>query len=133
MSSHASAHWSIPDGVQTKETGPEFAQLKRDILAQYGKDNIWKSWLQVTKLLKDENRRIVERGSSSWAEINFEDLGRASEEKIGEIKRGGVVVIRNVFSEEQARKWLSSLSEYLEKNTPDIKSKSITPAPIEHL
>ncbi|KAK7419194.1 hypothetical protein QQZ08_010962 [Neonectria magnoliae] len=121
MTSQARAHWSIPEGVQTKETGPEFAQLKKDILAQYGKDNIWKGWLQVTKLLAEENRRIVERGSSSWAEIDFGDIGRVSEEKIGEIKRTGVVVIRNVFSEAQARQWLSSLGEYLEKNTPAIK------------
>lgn len=121
MPSQAQEYWERSAGSEPAgPIGPEFAGLRKDIIAQYGKDSVRKSWLQVTKLLEKEKREIVDAGSSAWPEIVFEDLSAAAQTKADEIRHKGVVAIRNVFPDDQARKWLSSLDNYLQQNSMHI-------------
>ncbi|CAK7228843.1 hypothetical protein SCUCBS95973_007018 [Sporothrix curviconia] len=105
----------------TKTLGPEFVQLKIDILSQYGVENVRKAWLEVTSALEKEVSEIKKLGSSAWPEVQFDDVqnGSISAEKHSEIRKRGIVVVRNVFPEEQARGWHAQLKEYLNEN-PDI-------------
>lgn len=86
------------------------------------------SFERVRKELNKEVEVIQDasaRGESVIPDIQFSDLKakRISTATRNEIKRRGCVVVRNVFSENQAGDWNNELGEYLDKNNYLEKSR----------
>ncbi|KAL4952097.1 hypothetical protein BDW69DRAFT_200974 [Aspergillus filifer] len=120
----ASEYWaSTIANWGTEELGAEFALLKKDIIKEYGEDNIRKSWLEVTTALAREAETIASRGSSIIPVVDASELDKLSDLVINEIKHRGSVVIRNVVEQDEAQKLHKELDEYLSTNKEDIGSR----------
>ncbi|EPE05565.1 hypothetical protein F503_02304 [Ophiostoma piceae UAMH 11346] len=122
-SKEAESYWNLPPKDENNEDlGSEFTELKKAIIAQFGREHIRANWLQVTRLLVEENNRIAEARSRAWPEVEFADIaaGTVSKEQLKAIKHSGIIVIRNVLPKEQAKGLLTALEAYLEQNKGSI-------------
>ncbi|KAL4925246.1 uncharacterized protein BDV17DRAFT_294641 [Aspergillus undulatus] len=120
----ASRYWATAIAGQGAEAlGEEFEQLKKQIIQQYGEQNLRKSWLEVTSALAKEAETIVSQGSSIIPIVDASELNQLPTAIIDEIKQRGTVVIRNVLSSEYAQELQRQLDEYLRVNKEDIGSR----------
>jgi hypothetical protein len=87
-------------------------------LAEYGEENIRKSWSIATAELAKEAEIFKSQGSAIIPTIEFSGLEDVSknQETLQNIRKRGIVVIRNVFPQEQALAWQSALDKYLTEN-----------------
>ncbi len=91
-------------------------------MAEYGEENIRKGRKVVTAELAKEAEIIKAQRSAIIPTIGFSKLYEAlqDQETIENIKKRGIVVIRNVFTKEQALAWKSTLDAYLAENKDRI-------------
>ncbi|KAL5338366.1 hypothetical protein BJX70DRAFT_398698 [Aspergillus crustosus] len=101
----------------------EFAQLKRDLVKEYGEENLRRGWLEVTSALAQETEIISSKGSSIIPVVQIDQLDKLSQETIDEIKHRGAVVFRNVLSRKHAQELRSDLDKYLRDNEDGIPAR----------
>lgn len=79
----------------------------------------------ISDIMKDLEQELVreaklvqERGPEVIPQIEFEDIvqGKVRKEVLQEIKKRGVVVIRNTVPKERASKWYKEVQDYLQAN-----------------
>lgn len=124
-------------GVAPAPLHPRFASLKRQYLN--GRENELQSgWERLIGELKREVEEVKELGSKvclhsllgflcaytdrnnniqAIPSIEFKHLATASPVEIAEIKRRGVVVIRNVLPENEALQLKADIRDYLRENS----------------
>ncbi|PHH80469.1 hypothetical protein CDD80_1479 [Ophiocordyceps camponoti-rufipedis] len=69
------------------------------------------------ELLRAENELIAQKGSGVIPQVDVEDLDGGCEESVrDEIKKRGVVVVKGVVPEDEARRYKFELDEYIAKN-----------------
>jgi hypothetical protein len=103
-----------------KELPPRFSELKREILGAHG-DAILTSWDRLLKHLGEQTiPRVKELGPQSVPEVDFaaiiDNKGDLPDEKRILLERCGTIVIRGLFSEEQALGWKQSVRDYVKAN-----------------
>lgn len=103
-----------------KELPPRFSDLKREIIGVHG-DAILASWMRLLKHLGEQTIPGVEElGPQSVPEVDFativENKGDLPDEKRILLERCGTIVIRGLFSEEQALSWKQSVRDYVKAN-----------------
>lgn len=102
-------------GQQFAPLAPQYAELKGR-LTRGREDAIRESWERLLRDLREEIPIIVELGSKVVPEINFKDIGNASESFKQEHRKRGVAVVRGVVLEKEALQWKEELREYIRKN-----------------
>ena len=112
-------------GQQFAPLAPQYAELKGRLI-KGREDAIRESWERLLRDLREEIPIIVELGSKVVPEIDFKDIGNASESFKQEHRKRGVAVVRGVVPEEEALQWKEELREYIQKN-PHTKGTSIHP------
>lgn len=92
-----------------------FRQLKCDLIR--GKEQkIADSWVRLLRELREENAVVAKKGSAVIPQVEYKDLEKGIKELKGEIKKRGVVVVKGVVPEEEARAYKDEIQEYVRKN-----------------
>jgi len=112
----------------TKETDiylkdDDFVRVKREIVAQYGKDALCKSWRKVCHQLETITKDLASRGSNSIPSFDLDHVinNGLTDSEIEEIKRTGCLIVRQVIPEEEAREQYQNLKTYIADNKEHVK------------
>ena len=101
---------------------PEVVYLKQRL--NLDQNALQDSFDRLEKVLDEELPKL---GPESIPQVNFQDLqdsnGKFNDDIIAKLKKSGVIIIRNVFSKDQAELWNQGLIDYFELNGLDPKDK----------
>ncbi|PVH77665.1 DUF1479-domain-containing protein [Cadophora sp. DSE1049] len=125
----------MPGRIQTWPAWPEFVQgkgslcedsdfltCKKAIIAEYGKEALRESWIQVCQDLESITSEIATKKSDTIPVFDIQhvlDDGLSIEEK-AKIKKVGCFVVRDVVPESEARTHYRNLRQYVDKNRSRI-------------
>jgi len=99
---------------------PGQLEIKRLIAAEYGEENLTKSWLKVCKELESVTAEISAKGSACIPELGFQEFQKLSAEEKDKLKTTGCFVVRQVIDESQARGYFEDLKKYVADNEERI-------------
>ncbi|KAL5597265.1 hypothetical protein FOBRF1_011058 [Fusarium oxysporum] len=102
-------------GAQREPLPDRYRQLKLNLL-QGRQDKIVRSWKKLLRELKRENEIVAKKGPGVIPQIDFKDLEKSSDGLREEVKKRGVVVVRGVIPEGEARAYKAEVEEYVAKN-----------------
>ncbi|KAJ9416935.1 hypothetical protein FOXG_12918 [Fusarium oxysporum f. sp. lycopersici 4287] len=102
-------------GAQREPLPDRYRQLKLNLL-QGREDRIVQSWKKLLRELKRENEIVAKKGPGVIPQIDFKDLEKSSDGLRKEVKKRGVVVVRGVIPEGEARAYKAEVEEYVAKN-----------------
>ncbi|KAK9319798.1 hypothetical protein V1517DRAFT_296615 [Lipomyces orientalis] len=102
-------------GAKAPTLPDRFRLLKCDLVRGREKE-IADSWSRLLKQLKIENKLIAENGSGVIPQIEFSQLERGCGSLKKEIQKRGVVVVRGVIPEKEARAYKEEIEEYIRRN-----------------
>ncbi|KAF5234576.1 hypothetical protein FANTH_12094, partial [Fusarium anthophilum] len=102
-------------GAQREPLPDRYRQLKFNLL-QGRQDKIVQSWNKLLRELKRENEIVAQKGPGVIPQIEFKDLERSSDALREEVKKRGVVVVRGVVPEGEARAYKAEVEEYVARN-----------------
>ncbi|KGQ03000.1 Uncharacterized protein ybiU [Beauveria bassiana D1-5] len=102
-------------GVKRDPLPDRFRQLKCDLVRGREKQ-ITESWNRLLRDLKRENETIAQKGSDVVPQIEFANLESGVRGLEDEIKKRGVVVVRGVVPEAEARAYKEEVEEYVKRN-----------------
>ncbi|RKK94002.1 hypothetical protein BFJ68_g15337 [Fusarium oxysporum] len=102
-------------GAQREPLPDRYRQLKLNLL-QGRQDEIVQSWKKLLRELKRENEIVAKKGPGVIPQIDFKDLEKSSDGLREEVKKRGVVVVRGVIPEGEARAYKAEVEEYVAKN-----------------
>ncbi|KAM5527655.1 hypothetical protein FOXYSP1_20017 [Fusarium oxysporum f. sp. phaseoli] len=92
-----------------------FRVLKNDLI-RGREDRIVESWTRLLRGLREENAIIKKKGVDVIPQVDFNNFEQGISELQDEIKKRGVVVVKNVMPEAQARAYKEEVEEYVKKN-----------------
>ncbi|CCT71697.1 related to DUF1479 domain protein [Fusarium fujikuroi IMI 58289] len=102
-------------GVKREPLADRYRQLKLTLL-QGREDKIVQSWNKLLRELRRENEIVAKKGPGVVPQIEFKDLERSSDALREEVKKRGVVVVRGVVPEGEARAYKAEVEEYVARN-----------------
>jgi intein/homing endonuclease len=102
-------------GVKAPPLPERFRELKLSLVAGR-EEKIIASWNRLLATLKTENEDVANRGTSIIPSVRFENLDEELAASRDEIRKRGVVVIRGVIPEDEARAYKTDVEEYVRKN-----------------
>ncbi|PNP81253.1 hypothetical protein FNYG_05285 [Fusarium nygamai] len=102
-------------GAQREPLPDRYRQLKLRLL-QGREDKIVESWKKLLRELKRENEIVANKGPGVIPQIEFKDLERKDDALREEVKKRGVVVVRGVVPEGEARAYKAEVEEYVARN-----------------
>ncbi|SCO50636.1 related to DUF1479 domain protein [Fusarium fujikuroi] len=102
-------------GVKREPLPDRYRQLKLTLL-QGREDKIVQSWNKLLRELRRENEIVAKKGPGVVPQIEFKDLERSSDALREEVKKRGVVVVRGVVPEGEARAYKAEVEEYVARN-----------------
>ncbi|CUS12326.1 unnamed protein product [Tuber aestivum] len=103
-------------GIAPPPLPDRYAELKGRFTV--GRENILaESWERLLLDLEKETAVVKMFGSDIIPQVEFKDLASLSEEKTAEIKKRGVVVLRNVLPDKEALAMKESLRAHIGRNT----------------
>ncbi|KAH7237722.1 uncharacterized protein BKA55DRAFT_520407 [Fusarium redolens] len=102
-------------GAQREPLPDRYRQLKLNLL-QGRQDKIVQSWNKLLRELKRENEIVAKKGPGVIPQIDFKDFEKSSHGLREEVKKRGVVVVRGVIPEGEARAYKAEVEEYVAKN-----------------
>ncbi|KAG4277611.1 hypothetical protein FPRO04_07388 [Fusarium proliferatum] len=102
-------------GVKREPLPDRYRQLKLKLL-QGREDKIVQSWNKLLRELKRENEIVAKKGPGVVPQIELKDLERSSDALREEVKKRGVVVVRGVVPEGEARAYKAEVEEYVARN-----------------
>ena len=108
-------------GTEQPPLPDRFRQLKCE-LVKGNEARIQAAWAGLLEDLKRENQMIARERSSVIPEIEFDELEKGLDGVKDEVRKRGVVVVRGVVPEEEARAYKTELEEYIRKN-PGTRGK----------
>ncbi|RDA88634.1 hypothetical protein CP532_5835 [Ophiocordyceps camponoti-leonardi (nom. inval.)] len=102
-------------GTQRAALPDRFRQIKCDLVR--GREGKFvDGWSRLLRRLRTENELIGHQGSAIIPRVDFDDLDSGCEKVKDEIMKRGVVVVRGVVPEEEARGYKFELDEYIARN-----------------
>jgi Protein of unknown function (DUF1479). len=102
------------------EEEEQFKTYKKQIVNEYGEENLRKAWLKTCEDLKAITAELSQKGSAVIPELEFNDLQSLSEEKVNELKKIGCFVIRGVIPAEEATAQFEKLKQYVSVNKDSL-------------
>ncbi|EWG53204.1 hypothetical protein FVEG_11682 [Fusarium verticillioides 7600] len=102
-------------GAQREPLPDRYRQLKLALL-QGREDKIVQSWKKLLRELKRENEIVANKGPGVIPQIEFKDLEKRNDALREEVKKRGVVVVRGVVPEGEARAYKAEVEEYVARN-----------------
>lgn len=99
-----------------------FRQLKLD-LVRGREDKVAASWARLLGTLRKENEHIAREGSGVIPQVDFKNLDSGLQELKGEVMKRGVLVVRGVIDESEARAYKDEVEEYVGRN-PHTRGRS---------
>ncbi|EOO01230.1 putative duf1479 domain protein [Phaeoacremonium minimum UCRPA7] len=102
-------------GTEAKPLPDSFRELKLSLVAGR-EEQIKASWNRLLQRLKIENDIVAQGGSNVIPEVQYDELLGNIDRLKDEIHKRGVVVIRGVIGEAEARAYKSEIEEYVRKN-----------------
>ncbi|RYP47164.1 hypothetical protein DL768_006736 [Monosporascus sp. mg162] len=99
---------------------PRFLDLKKALVAGH-EHFVVDSWKRLLDRLRVENQTIAREGPMIIPNIDFHELDRDLAKVGSEIKKRGVVVVRNVVPEKETRAYKDEIEEYVRQN-PSTRS-----------
>jgi hypothetical protein len=102
-------------GVKPEPLPERFANIKRQLI-RGNEDRLNASWQRLLEQLSRENETVKKQGPNIIPQIEFSDLGIASQDFIQETKKRGVAVIKGVIPESEARGYKTEVEEYVKLN-----------------
>ncbi|KAM0266142.1 hypothetical protein ACHAPA_007142 [Fusarium lateritium] len=110
-------------GTKKEPLPDRFRERKLEIV-QGREKKIKQSWKALLRELKRENGIIAKRGPRAVPQIEYADLqadGKVLRKMKDEIQKTGVVVVRGVIPEDEARMYKDVVEDYVKKN-PSTKA-----------
>lgn len=122
---------TVPEGTRLKKAfgwprrlddfpnnlGSEYADLKASIIAEYGEENLRKSWTEVCNRLNDHVVPLLKSlGTETVPSLSFQDMLALSDEHRAKIREAGCVVVRGLFDADLARRWETMSKDYIQAN-----------------
>ncbi|KAF9769581.1 hypothetical protein IL306_012993 [Fusarium sp. DS 682] len=95
---------------------PDRYRLLKLNLLKGREEKIVESWKKLLRELKRENEIVAKKGPGVIPQIKFGDFDRGGDRVREEVKKRGVVVVRGVIPEGEARAYKAELEEYVAKN-----------------
>ncbi|KAF4961214.1 hypothetical protein FGADI_451 [Fusarium gaditjirri] len=111
------------EGVASSKD-PEFLEVKKAIIGEYGAGALQQSWIKVCKELECITDEIIEKGNSVipvFDTLQVIDHGFSAEQQ-SEIKRIGSFICRNTVPKEEAATLYSDLKTYVADNKESIQA-----------
>jgi hypothetical protein len=107
---------SLSGGNQPPLPDP-YRKLKLDLIQGYHGE-VAASWKRLLRQLREENKIIAEKGSRVIPQVEAENLakGTIDSKAMEEIRKRGVVVVKGVVPEVEARAYKGEVEEYVRKN-----------------
>ncbi|KAF2091222.1 DUF1479-domain-containing protein [Saccharata proteae CBS 121410] len=104
-------------GQQFKPLGPEYAALKKRLIAGR-EDAVRDSWVRLLRELREEIPYIAELKSKVVPEVRYEDIvkGNVSKDFEREHRKRGVAVVRGVLGKEETLGLKEEIKEYIKAN-----------------
>ncbi|KAM3074556.1 hypothetical protein ACMFMG_007986 [Clarireedia jacksonii] len=103
-------------GAEATPLPSRFADIKRTLIAGH-EEAVAASWERLLKKLAVENPKVKKLGPRIIPSVEFKDLARGvNEEMLRDIKKTGVLVVRGVVPEKEARGYKDEVEEYVRKN-----------------
>lgn len=102
-------------GAKREPLPDRYRQLKVKLL-QGREDKIVQSWNKLLRELKRDNEIVAKKGPGVVPQIEFKDLERSSDALREEVRKRGVVVVRGVVPEGEARAYKAEVEEYVARN-----------------
>ena len=116
-------------GTDQKPLPDKYRLRKLDLIRGH-EQAVVESWKCLLRQLKRETEEVAQLGSDIIPQIDAKELlGGLSDEKVEEVRRRGVVVVKGVVPEDEARGYKEEVQEYVRKN-PHTKGQSSIPANI---
>ncbi|KAI1139453.1 DUF1479-domain-containing protein [Hypoxylon sp. FL0543] len=107
-------------GVAAPPLPARFLQLKKLLISGH-EDHVVNSWNRLLAELKRENKMITGKGPQIVPSVDFPDLDADLTKVRKEIEKRGVVVIRGLLPEDEARSFKDEIEEYVNQN-PQTKA-----------
>lgn len=101
---------------------PERFKTLKQRLAQGHESELVESWTRLLRALKAENEIVKRDGSMVIPQVDFKDMENGIDRLKGDIRKRGVVVVRGVVPEDEARAFKQEIEEYVGKN-PSTRGK----------
>ncbi|KAF7554185.1 hypothetical protein G7046_g6894 [Stylonectria norvegica] len=98
-----------------------FRLLKRD-LVKGREGELTASWTRLLRELKKENEIVITKGPGVVPQVEYQDLEKGVQSLKGEMRKRGVVVVKGVVPENEARAYKEEIEEYVRKN-PSTKGQ----------
>ncbi|KAF4436996.1 hypothetical protein F53441_13136 [Fusarium austroafricanum] len=104
-------------GAKREPLPDRFRQLKID-LVKGNEERLTQSWNKLLRELKRENEVVRQKGSGVIPQVQMKELQNAAQDGAlrDEIRKRGVVVVRGVIEEGEARAFKDEVEDYVRKN-----------------
>ncbi|KAL3965650.1 hypothetical protein ACCO45_002654 [Purpureocillium lilacinum] len=102
-------------GAEAAPLPDRFVDLKRH-LARGKHQKLWDGWCRLLRTLERENETIAARKSDVIPQVRFAELDSDCEKLKDEIQKRGVVVVRGVIPQSEARAYKDEVEGYVRKN-----------------
>lgn len=99
-----------------REPLPDRFRLRKLDLVRGREQQIEKSWKALLRELRRENDVVANKGPGVIPQIKYDDFERSAEGLKEEIRKRGVVVVKGVVPEDEARAWKGEVEDYVYKN-----------------
>ncbi|PHH77523.1 hypothetical protein CDD82_3478 [Ophiocordyceps australis] len=106
--------WSF-SGSERPLLPDRFRRLKLDLIQGHQQDVV-ESWATLVQRLNEENALVAEKGCKIIPQVEFRHLERDCRELKSEILKRGVVLVRGVMPEQEARAYKEQIEEYARQN-----------------
>ncbi|KAL5337422.1 hypothetical protein BJX70DRAFT_399725 [Aspergillus crustosus] len=107
----------------TEAHDPEFLDVKKSIIVQYGSDALRRSWIKVCNDLRSITDEIVEKGNAIIPIFGTDKVLREgfTDAEREEIKRIGTFVCRGTVPEDETKAHYDDLKQFLVNNEGSIQ------------
>ncbi|KAI1773857.1 DUF1479-domain-containing protein [Hypoxylon cercidicola] len=102
--------------------GPDYAQAKAEIIAEYGEEALRRSWVKVCKDLETVTKNLSASGDASIPIFQMKNIleDGLSTEQIAQLKSTGCCVVRGVISEAEAKALFQDMKNLVAQNPGKI-------------
>ncbi|RFN55042.1 hypothetical protein FIE12Z_725 [Fusarium flagelliforme] len=102
-------------GAQREPLPDRFRVRKLDIV-RGREEQIEQSWKALLRELRRENDVVAKKGPSVIPQVHYNEFERSAGSLKEEIRKRGVVVVKGVVPQDEARAWKGEIEEYVRKN-----------------
>ncbi|KAF3019262.1 hypothetical protein E8E14_005507 [Neopestalotiopsis sp. 37M] len=116
--------WPEYGNETSKDKDQDFIAAKQAVIAEYGKENLIKSWIATCKELESVTDEIANKGNAIIPVISMDDVlknGGFTKEQKSQVKRTGCFMVKGVIPHQEAKNMYASLQQYVADNREDVK------------